>query len=1659
MSFFDLDPTASANLIDRARANPIDPETMKPGWFAGAWKAPVTGLASAVNDAALLAGDAATPFMRAAVRPVDELLGTKAEDWLVKEQQKAVDNIKEWAPDPRTTGVVGQVVHGLFNVVPEVVAGGPETAALLQGYKGMRGGMADGLDPGTAFTKGAIDGISTWVGLKIPMTLAPQLGAAANVGLGAAANVGTGMATRGATAELLRARGYGEMADQYKVMDSEAIAVDLLLGGGFGALAHYGPGVVARYGEWKAKDGVQIQPSDIDTALAMNNQIHMELDTAPGIPADPAARAAHAEAVNSAIESLLADRPVEAPPAVTESNFIENPSATATRLGVLGAVEEHLGPEWQQLKSELEARNLPGDTTLYQITSDMAPVRPTAEVRGIVDKARAEGWDADRILSELESLKGKLEDRNAAKAEAASGDRVRGELWVRERLTRAERNGEISPEGRRLAEWLLDKNPNLANDLGVSFSKTSTSGTAGAAGGYNPIERIVTIIKGRSNDETAAHEILHHSERMMPEEVQAGIQAAWRKEIKAVRDWATRTQNETMMRAVSDAINSALGDEQAFKRLAEMIANGEVDQRFYALANPSEFWAVNGSRILRERASESWVQRAKQWLVEFIEKVKDAFGLRSDAAVIRGLDSILKSDGEFVSPEMLAGRKIKALDVKTDAFKRWFGDSKVVDAEGKPLVVYHGSTTGGLSSATVQSTFFSDKPAVANGYALDLEAGRAGDQPVVNPVYLRIENPLVIDAQGEAWMRIPFEGRTETTDGLAAIAKKRGHDGVIIKNVDDSSTEEFTEPATVYITLGKAAQFKSAIGNNGQYDPTNPNILMQVTPEKRVQEMLRKSAEGENRVGVVVGGRPGEMGWSFANPEGTPPPIQHPVQRGPRLEKIGEQVRTILTASSFQKLAKEITGASKIKVSQIEGTWMGQAEPSFVIHGEGLTEQSASRLARLMGFAFAQDATVVTKHSPDLQEGVPTLYIGNGKVLQKSQLGVIIKAARERGIDLSTSADQKAIKFMHFGDEADLPGFVQSVSEIAAASEMPAPVAVRTQGELHDAANYLNGEIRTDGQGDGLLGSESERPALLGRVFDSLVVPYAKAVASEGYRFSPEQFARRFGLTEAERQILQEKLMPKEGMSRSTVPLMTGEEKLDVQPTTARGIDKKTGQPKLATNVTDVMWALQNRAARLGQIEPGDYSPKAMKAIAQAIADEVIYHVRHATKSAIGWYDAALKAAKAEYTKIFPELAADKDKEMLFDAVLGITSQGNDVYSNSLFAVRMFQLVKDGLMSIGEAVKRMEGTFGGQTRAIELNLLKLEHLLNTNGYDRMRGLFNKTMTVSEWNATLRKDPTLFGPDGKPLSVDGAATQKVTGWMVFGPKIGSFINNLHGDYSTLTADLWFSRTWNRLLGYMFQHSPELEAKQYQEFKDALLAEFNQSSDPKTQNGKPVMKNGKPVPWENGRDVTGMSREDFDALINDPNLMLEMAKQLYDKYSSGIDFDGKKGSGFSTKSDLRRRAKNWIESREDTVAAPRSDLERNFQQNTVELAQKMIQKLEGMRVEIADIQAALWFHEKELFGKMGASDKRSAPADYTDAAHAALKAYRGGELYYVKARSEYIGGDTGQYLGITIPTEDGTITPAVKALENADAEIAKAQQDSQGYEAAVACALRG
>ena len=784
--------------------------------------------------------------------------------------------------------------------------------------------------------------------------------------------------------------------------------------------------------------------------------------------------------------------------------------------------------------------------------------------------------------------------------------------------------------------------------------------------------------------------------------------------------------------------------------------------------------------------------------------------------------------------------------------------------------------------------------------------------------------------------------------------------------------------------------------------------------EQGLQSPIEDTVANENREGVIVGARPGEFDWSVAQ-GGVPAPIQHPVQLAPRVDRLGPAVGKILNSKAVKQLVEDLFGITNLKAYPTLGQYKGKPEPSFTLYGDGMTFEAADGLSRLLGFAFAQESTIVTQpvYAGD-EDTWPAFYMGNGKKLTAKEVEAVRKEAQNQGLDYSTSIDGKFFKF--FFDGSDYDSYVGKVRKIAEAAGLKDIDEVATRSQFNEAEAYLESGDRSGQRqvwySEGASGSSS----LFGRAVDHLLVPYAKAVGAEGYRFSPDLFADRFGLSPQQREYLRAALRPKDGKKLSTAAIVAGREKVE-----ATKSDTRSKTPK--SNNTDVMWALQNRAAAIGQIEPGDYSDEAKKAISEAMADEVIEHIsRPGGKSAIGWHDAALKKAKQIYDQVFPELNTNKDREMLFDALLGITSQGNDVHSNSIYAGRMYYLITRKGMTISQAEKELHGTFGGETRAIENNFLKLEELLDRNGYDRMRQLFNKKMTVGEWNALLRRDKTLYY-GGEPLKMDGAARQKVNGWMVFGPKIGSFINNLHGDYSTLTADLWFSRTWNRILGFSFLHTPMQEAAKYQAFKEALIAEHTKTTDPRS-NGKA---------WEHGEDIH-FTDDQLDKLMADPDAMLALAQELYDYYKNGFTFSHNKEdkkNGFSTKSDLRRASKNWIEHRNDSVAAPRNDNERAFQQETVEAAQRIIKRKTGENITIADIQAALWYHEKELFAHFGATDKKKKPADYADAAQGFMEKYNDGDLFYVEKPSpKYIYGKKGDYLK---GQDKGLQSPLVEAWQ--------------------------
>ena len=255
------------------------------------------------------------------------------------------------------------------------------------------------------------------------------------------------------------------------------------------------------------------------------------------------------------------------------------------------------------------------------------------------------------------------------------------------------------------------------------------------------------------------------------------------------------------------------------------------------------------------------------------------------------IKSAIGNDGSFdpANPDIRfkrdnsAGKPIAKTEKSVRNFWRWFGDSKVVDEQGRPLVVYHGTnknqqgdaftqfdTYGSNYGLMGQGSYFTDNADLASSYT---KKGR-GDTPTVYPVYLSIKNPINMDARGDeaAWQKafpdvdfneyrpegvknedyfraveehltdqqMPiYEGAEAMQDGIRSM----GYDGITHRGGARFKTAAGNSNTRhqVYIAFDPT-QIKSAIGNDGTFDPENPDIRYKretkPTPTQAGQEAL-----------------------------------------------------------------------------------------------------------------------------------------------------------------------------------------------------------------------------------------------------------------------------------------------------------------------------------------------------------------------------------------------------------------------------------------------------------------------------------------------------------------------------------------------------------------------------------------------------------------------------------------------------------------------------------------------------------------------------------------------------------------------------------------------------------------------------------------------------
>ncbi|HHW1217698.1 TPA: hypothetical protein ACUSZR_000481 [Escherichia coli] len=357
MSYFGLNPVNQNQQLDEAASNPAGFNS-DVGFFDNAVGAALSGLYSglvAKPDQLLWAG------MDKIVSPIAQFVNenTSINDtsvsYIAEQRKLAEQQVKRLTPDAATTGTAGQVLYGLFDMGGQAVVGttlggpvgGAAAVTSLQGFSEFERLTAQGVDFRTAQEAGLVQGITAGAGTLIPMSLGLRAGGALAEGVAAqlartgessvrraaatavratpdiayaaGTNIAFGMAQRWLTAKTLRDGGYSEMANQYDVLERQAIAIDAVLGVAFGGVGRF----INSRGE--STSAPNFSPVDIDAALAANAAHHAEIDIAPGVPINVLSRNSHIQALRKAMSDVSQGRPVDVASIVESASFSEIP--------------------------------------------------------------------------------------------------------------------------------------------------------------------------------------------------------------------------------------------------------------------------------------------------------------------------------------------------------------------------------------------------------------------------------------------------------------------------------------------------------------------------------------------------------------------------------------------------------------------------------------------------------------------------------------------------------------------------------------------------------------------------------------------------------------------------------------------------------------------------------------------------------------------------------------------------------------------------------------------------------------------------------------------------------------------------------------------------------------------------------------------------------------------------------------------------------------------------------------------------------------------------------------------------------------------------------------------------------------------------------------
>jgi len=413
----------------------------------------------------------------------------------------------------------------------------------------------------------------------------------------------------------------------------------------------------------------------------------------------------------------------------------------------------------------------------------------------------------------------------------------------------------------RIAPLLANTRAELVENLQTPDGKAA-AGAAAVDGSYIRLDR-----NRGMDEETLVHEGVHAAaERVIsaPETELTEPQRSGKRELNAV--WAAaRNDTSIPLTEIARADVSEFASEAMSKKAVQDALRSKT------LPESGNLWARFKRAVMRMVGLHQ------------PKNMRDA--------VVDAMDKVFTAVPERAAPsKAVEARSVD--ETSTPAFKKWFGGSKVVDENGDPVVLYHGSPAEKINAFDPARRGASGLQMLGTGFYAgeeDYASEYYGPETKsITPLYAKIENPLYFEDGGDVTYSTPeidaaniaayekvrsvdpqlaadvfridegkvyrveiYEAKNES-GGRREPGQKTFYDrtkferALDIAGVDgvidwSPAGRKGGKPYIHQVMVRSNTQFKAVDENVGTFDPENPDIRYSLSPEvKRAVEAMPK---------------------------------------------------------------------------------------------------------------------------------------------------------------------------------------------------------------------------------------------------------------------------------------------------------------------------------------------------------------------------------------------------------------------------------------------------------------------------------------------------------------------------------------------------------------------------------------------------------------------------------------------------------------------------------------------------------------------------------------------------------------------------------------------------------------------------------------------------